>query len=157
MTFVTEIASNNGIRRLRFRLWENYLHNVFVSSLHVFCIPCNFLDSYVQILCKFLAKSLQEFGAGGGKRGKTDPTLAPKSIQNRTNLAQGVGKGYPEININIKKIEKTQTQTQQLEQKKIYIYIFYVRRFPQKTEGSTAGRLPMFFFFEKKKTDKNVV
>ena len=32
---------------------------------------------------------------------------------------------------------------------------FFVRRFPQKTEGSTAGRLPMFY--EKTKNDANVV
>jgi hypothetical protein len=25
------------------------------------------------------------------------------------------------------------------------LLLFYVRRFPQKTEGSTAGRLPMFY------------
>jgi hypothetical protein len=53
------------------------------------------------VLEKFLAKSLQEFGAGGGKRGKVDPKMAPKSIQNGANLAQGVGKGYPKINTNI--------------------------------------------------------
>jgi hypothetical protein len=71
------------------------------------CISCKFLDSSLQVLCKFLEKSLQEslqeFGAGGGKCGKVDPNVAPKSIQNGAKLAQGVGKGYLEINRNMKK------------------------------------------------------
>ena len=96
---------------MRFRLWESSLHKFVASSLLVLCISCNFLDSSLQVLCKllekFLAKSLQEFGAGGGKRGKVDPQMAPTSIQNGANLAQGVGKGYPKINRNMKKIEKT--------------------------------------------------
>ena len=101
------VASKNGIRRLRFRFWESSLHKFVASSLQVLCISCKFLDSSLQVLCKFLekflAKSLQEFGAGGGKRGKVDPKMAPKSIQNGANLAQGVGKGYPKINRNMKK------------------------------------------------------
>ena len=50
---------------------------------------------------KILAKFLQEFGAGGRKRGKVDPNMAPQSIQHGANLTQGVGKGYPRININM--------------------------------------------------------
>ena len=32
--------------------------------------------------------------------------MAPKSIQNEANLAQGFGKGYPKINRNMKKKKK---------------------------------------------------
>ena len=39
--------------------------------------------------------------------------MAPTSIQNDTNLAQGVGKGYPTINKNMKN-RKTQTQHTQM-------------------------------------------
>jgi hypothetical protein len=110
LTLLTEIASNNGIRRLRFRLWESYLHKFVAISLQNLCISCKFLDSSLEVLCKFLekflAKSLQEFGAGGGKRRKVEPTMAPKSIQNGANLAQGVGKGYPKINRNMNKLKK---------------------------------------------------
>ena len=70
------------------------------SSLKVLCIYCKCLASSLQVLCKFLAEflaiSLQEFSAGGGKRGKVEPQMAPKSIQNGANLAQGVGNGVPE-------------------------------------------------------------
>ena len=101
------VASKNGIRHLRFRFWEKSLHKLVASSLKVLCISCKFLDSSLQVLCKFLEKflmkSLQEFGAGGGKCGKVDPKMAPTSIQNEANLAQGVGKGYPKINRNMKK------------------------------------------------------
>ena len=101
------VASKNGIRRLRFRFWESSLHRFVASSLRVLCISCKFLDSSLQVLCKFLemflAKSLQEFGAGGGKCGKVVPKMGAKSIQNGANLAQGVGKGYPNINRNIKR------------------------------------------------------
>ena len=78
--------------------------------LLVLCQFFAFLVTFLIVLCqfleKFLAKSLQEFGAGGGKRGKVDPNMAPKSIQNEANLAQGVGKGYQLINRNIKKLKK---------------------------------------------------
>ena len=40
------------------------------------------------------------------------------------------------------------------QQKYVQIDISCVRRFPQKTEGSTAERLPMFF--EQKKNDKTL-
>ena len=80
------------------------------SSLKVLCISCKFLASSLQVLCnffaKFLAKFLQEFSAGGGKRGKVKPNIAPTSIQNGANLAQGVGKGYPKINRNMKNRKK---------------------------------------------------
>jgi hypothetical protein len=33
--------------------------------------------------------------------------------------------------------------------------VFYVRRFPQKTEGSTAVRLPMFYEKSDKKRNQN--
>ena len=105
MFVAVAVASKNGICRLRFRFWEGSLHKFVASSLQVLCISCKFLDSSLQVLSKFLEKSLatslQEFGAGGGKRGKIDPKMAPKSIQNGTDLAQGVGKGYPKINRNI--------------------------------------------------------
>ena len=97
------VASKNGIRRLRFRFWESSLHKFVDSSLQILCISCKFLDSSLLIPYKFLAKSLQEFSAGGGKRGKVGLKMAPKSIQNGANLAQRVGKGYPKINRNMKK------------------------------------------------------
>ena len=101
------VASKNGIRRLRFRFWESSLHEFLVSSLQVLCNSCKFLANSLQVLSKFLskllAKSLQEFSAGGGKRGKVEPIMAPTSFQNGANLAQGVGKGYPKINRNMKK------------------------------------------------------
>ena len=54
---------------------ENYLHKFVASSLQVLCISCKLLASSLQVLCKFLAKflakSLQEFGASGGKRGES--------------------------------------------------------------------------------------
>ena len=121
----------------------------------MFCISCKFLDSSLEVLCKFLAKffakSLQEFSAGGGKRGKVELTMAPTSIQNGANLAQGVGKGYPKINKNMKQKEKANANTK-MRNKSLSFY--YVRRFPQTTESSTAGRLPMFY---EKKNDENVV
>ena len=84
LTFLTEVASTNGIRRLIFRSWESSLHKFVASSLQVLCISCKLLASSLQVLCKFLAKflakSLQEFSAGGGKRGKVRPKMAPKSI-----------------------------------------------------------------------------
>ena len=123
-----------------FRFRESSLHTFVASSLQVLCISCKFLDSSLQVLCKFLAKflakSLQEFSAGGGKRGKVGPKIAPQSIQNGANLAQGVGKGYPKINNNMKKKNRKRKHNND---------IFYMRRFPQTTEGSTAGRLPMFY------------
>ena len=101
------VASKNGIRRLRFRFWENSLHEFLASSLKVLCISCKFLASSLQVLCKvlakFLARSLQESSAGGGKRGKVGPQMVPTSIKNGANLVQGVGKGYPKINKNMKK------------------------------------------------------
>ena len=51
-------ALMNGIARLRFRFWESSLPNVDASSLQVLCISCKFLDSWLQVLCKFLAKVL---------------------------------------------------------------------------------------------------
>ena len=67
------VASKNGIRCLRFRFWESSLHKFVASSLQVLCISCKLIASSLQVLCKFLAKflakSLQEFSAGGGKRG----------------------------------------------------------------------------------------
>ena len=72
MFVAVAVASKNGIRRLRFRFWEGSLHKFLASSLKVLCISCKFLASSLQVLCKFLAKflakSLQEFSAGGGKR-----------------------------------------------------------------------------------------
>ena len=106
MFVAVAVASKNGIRRLRFRFWEGSLHKFLASSLKVLCISCKFLASSLQVLCKFLAKflakSLQEFSAGGGMRGKVKPTMALKSIQNDSNLAQGVGKGYQKIDNNMK-------------------------------------------------------
>ena len=85
------VASKNGMRRLRFRFWESSLHQCVATSLQVLCISCEFLDSSLLVLCKFLAKilakSLQEFSAGGGKRGKVEPQMALESIQNGANLA----------------------------------------------------------------------
>ena len=107
MFVAVAVASKNGIRRLRFRFWESSLHKFVASSLQVLCISCKLLASSLQVLCKFLAKflakSLQEFSAGGGKRGNVGPTMTSQSIQNGANLAQGVGKGYPKINKNMKK------------------------------------------------------
>ena len=145
-------------RTIEYAAWisllENSLHKLVASSLQVLCIYCKFLASSLQVLCKFLAKflakSLQEFSAGGGKRWKTEPIMAPTSIQNGANLAQGVGKGYSKINKNMKNRRNANANTNN-----IVLRFCYVRRFPQKTEGSTAGRLPMFY--EQKKNDKNVV
>jgi hypothetical protein len=110
------VASMNGIRSLRFCFWESYLQKLVASSLQALCISCKCPDSSLQVLCKFLAKflakSLQEFSAGGGKSGKVGPKMASTSIQNGANLAQGVGKGYPKINRNMKKQKNPQTQTQ---------------------------------------------
>ena len=36
--------------------------------------------------------------------------MDPKSITNGTNLAQGVGKGYPKINENMKKFKKRKSK-----------------------------------------------
>ena len=116
-----------------------------ISLLLVLCKFFAFLVSCLLVLCKFLAKflakSLQEFGAGSGKRGKVDPTMAPKSIQNGANLAQGVGKGYPEINRNMKNGKKRKRKHKNEKNER---FVLYVRRFPQKTEGSTGGRLLVF-------------
>ena len=146
------VASKNGICGLRFRFWEGSLHEFLVSSLKVLCIVCKFLASSLQVICKILAKllakALQEFSAGGGKRGKVETTMVPTSILNDPSLVQGVGQGYPEINRKITNM-KTQTQTQKLE------IFFHLRRFPQTTEGSTTGCLPMFY--EKKKSHKHIV
>ena len=65
--------------------------------------------------------------------------MAAKSTQNGTNLAHGGGKGYQQIN-KIMKIKNTPTQSI-----KVIICVFNVRRFPQKSEGSAAGRLLMFY------------
>ena len=133
-------------RRLQYTVCDLQIQfcRFLAISLKVLCISCKFLASSLQVLCKFLAKflarSLQEFSAGGGKRGKVGPKMAPKSIQNGANLAQGVGKGYPKINKNMKNRKNANANTKMRK-----TYFFYVRRFPQKTEGSTAGRLPMFY------------
>ena len=107
MFVAVAFASKNGIRRLIFRFWENSFHHFLASSLHILCISCKFLASSLQVICKFLAKflakSLQEFSAGGGKHGKVGPQMVPTSIQNGANLIQGVGKGYPKTNTNSKK------------------------------------------------------
>ena len=84
---------------------------VCISLLLVLCKSFAFLVSCLLVLCKFLckflakflAKSLQEISAGGGKRGDSWTNKATTSTQNKTNLAQGVGKGYPNINRNMKK------------------------------------------------------
>ena len=68
---------------------------------------------------KFLAKSLQESSAGGGKRGKVGLQMVPKSIQNGASLAQGVGKGYPKINRNMKNYKKRKRK--HTNEKKTYI------------------------------------
>ena len=56
-------------------LLGSYLHKLVASSLQVLCIYCKLLASSLQVLCKllakFLAESLQEFGASGGKRGES--------------------------------------------------------------------------------------
>ena len=100
------VASKNGIRRLRLRFWESSLHKFVASSLQAPCISCKLLASSLQVLCKFLAKflakSLQEFSAGGGKRGTVGPTMVPTSIQHGAKQVQVVGKGYPTINTNMK-------------------------------------------------------
>ena len=92
---------------MNFRVWESSLHKFLASSLKVVFISFKFLASSLQVLCKFLAKflarSLQEFSAGGGKRGKVRPQMEQTSIPNGANLAQGGGKVYPKINRNIKK------------------------------------------------------
>ena len=80
---------------MRFRFWESSLHKFVASSLQVLCISCNFLDSSLQVLCKFLekflAKSLQEFSAGGRKLWKIGPKMVPKSIYPRSSRAGRVG------------------------------------------------------------------
>ena len=92
------------------------MHKFLASSLKVLCISCKFPASSLQVLCKFLAKflakSLQEFSAGGGKSGKVGPKMASTSIQNGANLAQGGRPGVAENQQQSPKIEKTQTQTQ---------------------------------------------
>jgi hypothetical protein len=99
-------------RRLQYTVCDLQIQfcRFLAISLKVLYISCKFLGSSLQILCKllakFLARSLQEFSAGGGKRGKVGPQMAPKSIQNGANLAQGVGKGYPKINKNMKHRKK---------------------------------------------------
>jgi hypothetical protein len=49
-------------------------------------------------ICSFISASIHL-----SKRGKVDPKIVPKSIQIGANLAKGVGKGYPIINIILKK------------------------------------------------------
>ena len=71
--------------------------------------------------------------------------MAPTSIKNGANLAQGVGNGYPQINGNMNNRKSANANTQ-----KKNTNIFHVRRSSQKTEGSTAGRLPMFYENKKK-------
>ena len=72
------VASKNGIRCFIFCFWESSLHKFVASSLQVLCISCKLLASSLQVLCKFLvkflAKSLQEFSAGGENVGKVRPT-----------------------------------------------------------------------------------
>ena len=99
------VASKNGIRRLIFHFWESSL--LVLCKFFAFLVSCLLVSSSLQVLskflAKFLAKSLQEFSAGGGKRGKVGPQMVPTSIQNGANLAQGVGKGYPKINRHMNK------------------------------------------------------
>ena len=77
-------------RRLQYTVCDLQIQfcRFLAISPKVLCISCKFLASSLQLLCKFLAKflakSLQEFSAGGGKRGKVEPTKAPKSIQNQS-------------------------------------------------------------------------
>ncbi len=119
--------------------------------LLVLCRLFAFLASSLQVLCKclakFLAKSVQEFSAGGETRGKVGSTLVPKSIPNGANLAQGVGKGYPKINKTIICFKENANANTQMRRN---IPSFFFQRFPQKTESSTAGRLP----FKNKKVIK---
>ena len=63
--------------------------------------------------------------------------MRPTSTKNGTNLAQGDGKGYQTINNNM----KTQKDANAKHQNEKRCASFKVRRFPQKSEGSTAGRL----------------
>ena len=124
------------IRRLFLLLTKSYFGKFLVSSLLVSCcVPCHaspipnnvfniysnccfyckLLASSLQVLCKFLAnflaKSLQEFSAGGGKRGKVDPTM----FQNRSKMKpiwpRGSARGLRQ-STKYKKIEKLQTQPQ---------------------------------------------
>ena len=77
--------------------------------------------------------------------------MAPTSIQNGANLAQGVGKGYPKINNNIKLEKRKRKHTND---KTVFCC---VRRFSQKTEGSMAGRLSMFYEKNKRKKKINML
>ena len=67
--------------------------------------------------------------------------MEPKSTTNGTNLGQGGGKGQPKINENMKSIKNANVKNQN---KKNTCFSNLVR-FSQKSEGSTAGRLPRSF------------
>ena len=66
-------------------------------------------------------------------------TRALQSTKNGTKLAKGGGKGYQQITQNVKKENATHTN-----EKTTYL-CFNLWRFLQKSEGSTARRLQMFY------------
>jgi hypothetical protein len=68
--------------------------------------------------------------------------MAPKIDPQLSQSGPGRRQGVPENQQKYEQIEKRKRKHKN-ENK---TYLFYVRRFPQKTEGSTAGRLPMFYF-----------
>ena len=66
--------------------------------------------------------------------------MASTSTKHGTNLAQGGCQGLPTNQRKYKQIKKTQTQNTNMRS-----YVFFVGRIPQTSEGSTAGRLQMFY------------
>jgi hypothetical protein len=74
--------------------------------------------------------------------------MAPKSISNGANLVQGVGKGYPKINKNMKNRKNANANTKMRKNS----FDFYVRRFPQKRRAQRLGVYRCFI-----KNDKIIV
>ena len=67
--------------------------------------------------------------------------MAPISTQNGTNLDHAGGKGYTKINTNMKQLRKNTNANTKM---RTYAFVFMWGIF-QKSDGATAGRLPMFY------------
>ena len=77
--------------------------------------------------------------------------MGPTSITKGTNQAHGGGKGYPKINENMKKKKRRDPNVKnQNKEKRLFCN---VGRFSYKSDGSAAGRLPMFY----ERSDKNLI
>ena len=107
-------------RRMEYAAWDFAFGKVLcISLLLVLCKFFAFLVSFLLVLCKFSASFFRSFlrslcrssARAAESAGKVRPKMAPTPIQNGANLAQAVGKGYPKINRNIKKLKNANANT----------------------------------------------